>query len=582
MAEMLQDQFCKVFSNPDNPSKLIPPPPSESIPETLDSLVISDEDISRAINELSPDSAAGEDEFPAQLLKSCKASLLEPIKLIWQDSLDNGYIHPTLKSQLICPVFKKGSKALPENYRPISLTSHVTKIFERIIRDKIVSHLESNNLLNDRQHGFRKKRSCLSELVDHFSEVLDNLSRGHDTDSIYLDFAKAFDKVDHEILLKKVHNLGIRVKLYDWIKEFLSERVQKVSVDGIHSEPRNVLSGVPQGTVLGPILFLIYMNDIDKILMYASLRSFADDTRIVKKIETLDDVQLLQTDLENVIKWSSENNMQLHEDKFEFIQHNITTNDKELLNQLPFVQYKQCYKTPDGTLLCPLSEVRDLGVIVTPQISWMPHIRSIVKKATKSASWCLSVFRQRDHHTMLTLYKSLVRSHLEYCCPLWNPHNHMCGIKLLEDVQLSFTETTAGYNDLCYWDLLASLHLMSLQRRRERYIIIYMWKILHNLYPNSIQVNWHHNDRLGIRAILPPMPKHKSKLLVHENSLAVIGPRLWNCIPMECTLAHNLESFKKSLQKYLDLVPDLPPVCNYTTKNSNSLLDWSIDGGRCC
>ena len=163
-------------------------------------------------------------------------------------------------------------------------------------------------------------------------------------------------------------------------------------------------------------------------------------------------------------------------------------------------------------LLAPENKIRDLVVLVTPDRFWSTHIRSIVTKATKAASWYLSVFRTGDHHTMLTLFKSLVRSHLEYCCPLWTPHNSQGDIKLLEGVQRSFTAKIIGYSDMNYWDRLVSLRLSSLQRRRERYILISMWKILNGLAPNSINVKWCHNDRLGIRAILPTIPISRSKL----------------------------------------------------------------------
>ena len=245
-------------------------------------------------------------------------------------------------------------------------------------------------------------------------------------------------------------------------------------------------------------------------------------------------------------------------------------------------QFYNLYYTTTNSVLEPCNKVIDLGLTINPELSWTAHIKSIVQKAIKAASWSLSVFRYRDHHTMLTLYKSLVRSHLEYCCPLWNPHNNIGNIKLLESVQRSFTAKIAGYSDLNYWERIASLKLMSLQRRRERYLLIYMWKILHGIVPNSIKVQWYHNDRSGIKATLPAVPKHKSKLSVNENSFGVIGPRLWNTIPAACTLAPTLQKFKDTLQTHLNTIPDLPPVGNYTTINHNSLLDWDIErvGGR--
>ena len=275
--------------------------------------------------------------------------------------------------------------------------------------------------------------------------------------------------------------------------------------------------------------------------------------------------------------------MQLHEKKFEFIQHIIPTQTKFNFRELPFVAFEQYYTTSNGTvILDPVSEVRDLGVTVTPNLSWTTHIQRIAKKASQAASWILSVFRQRDHHTMLTLYKSLVRSHLEYCCPLWNPHNQSNNIKCLENVQRTFTSKITGYKDMNYWDRIASLKLMSLQRRRERYIIIYMWKIKEGLVPNAIDINWHFNERSRIRAQVPSIPKSKSRLQVFDSSFSVIGPRLWNIIPATCTVSPTLESFKANLQGFLDTIPDLPPVGNYVSKNNNSLLDWAMDGGRHC
>ena len=193
----------------------------------------------------------------------------------------------------IAPLHKKGSKALPVNYRPVSLTSHIIKIYERVLRKRLVAHLESNNLLCNQQHGFRSGHSCLTQLLHHFDDILVNLMDGKDTDSIYLDYAKAFDKVDHTLLVKKLHKYGVHPKLIKWIESFLSDRTQNVVVDGHMSSSAHVISGVPQGTVLGPILFLIFINDITDCITSSTIRCFADDTRISKAISCEEDVALL-------------------------------------------------------------------------------------------------------------------------------------------------------------------------------------------------------------------------------------------------------------------------------------------------
>ena len=386
--------------------------------------------------------------------------------------------------QYITPVFKKGDKIKAANYRPISLTSHIIKIFERILRKNVILYLESNNIITETQHGFRSGRSCFTQLLDHMENIFQNLQENKEVDVIYLDYAKAFDKVDHEILLAKLRKLGIKGKLLQWIRDFLSEnRFQTVLVNGKRSFLASVLSGVPQGSVLGPLLFLVYINDLVNTIQHSKISSFADDTKISRAIEFETDMALLQDDLNKVIKWSMENNMDLHEDKFEVINYKV--NSSSLLKELPFSYCLHTYETSKGKDIAPSHLVKDLGVNLTPDCKWSTHITIIANSAKKMASWVLGTFKDRSKFIMTLLFKSMVRRRLEYCSALWNPHK-VQDIQTLEAIQRSFTHRISGCQDMDYWERLKYLNLPSLQRRRERYIVINAWKILHKKAPNDI------------------------------------------------------------------------------------------------
>ena len=560
-AELLQTQYVKVFSDP---AAVDPDWAVRNIEDhatEINDIEFSQADIEKAMEELQPNSAAPPGDIPACILKNCRSSLSYPVWILWQDSYDGSTIPPKLKEQFICPIFKKGDRSLPENYRPVALTSHLSKTFERVVRDRLTEFLEKYELHCNTQHGFRKGRSTMTHLLAHVDRVLKNLAEGNEVDVLYLDFQKAFDRVDTRVLLKKLHKYGIRGNLLSWIQEFLINRRQAVLVDGEQSCWEWVISSVIQGSVLGPILFIFYVLDLKQALASSDSLSFADDTKLIQIIRSLLDKLELQEDLGNVSKWAQNNNMMLHDKKFQLM--NYSLGRSKLLRELPFTAETLCYVTAEGTVVEPEPHVKDLGVWLSADGTWSYHIGDICRRANIIAGWIFSVFKCRTREILLTLYKSLVRPLLEYCCLVWNP-TKVSEIQMVENVQRAFTRKIFGMCELNYWERLKSLKLMSLQRRRQRYELIHVWKIYNNLVPNCVGMEFC-TGRLGVQAKTQKYPYWADSRRANQlhNSFSFRAPQLWNKLPREVTLSQTLASFKANLGDFMEGFQDRPPSRGY-------------------
>ena len=338
-----------------------------------------------------------------------------------------------------------------------------------------------------------------------------------------------------------------------------------------------VASGVPQGSVLGPLFFIIFINDLANHISHSSLLTFADDTKIVLPINCSADTERLQKDLDSVISWSTKNNMRLNKNKFELICHSLISENGNLtlLKTLPFYNQYNQYKIDNHTFITSTTFVKDLGIFISSDMTWDCHISQLCKTANRISAWILNIFHTRDKLTMITLFNSLVRSRLEYCCQIWDPSKIKL-IDLIEQVQRNFTRKIVDMdkND-DYWIRLKKLGIDSLQRRREKLIIILLWKIKNSLVPNHINIEFKTNFRSQIKAVIPPMPRARGKLLsAYEDSFLVKSAKLFNKVPSQITECASFSLFESKLNKYLSFYPDKPPVHGYYHQNTNSITDY--------
>ncbi|MGL5708552.1 MAG: reverse transcriptase domain-containing protein, partial [Aeromonas sp.] len=401
------------------------------------------------------------------------------------------------------------------------------------------SHLSKYCLLSNSQHGFREKRSCLSNLLGFLELITQRLDNGHPVEVCYLDFRKAFDSVNHRLLEAKLRNFGITGVVLQWISNFLKERTFRVRVGTALSQEAAVTSGVPQGSVLGPLLFILFIDDLARKLE-SSAFVFADDIKIVGDQGT----PKLIADLEIVLGWSKSWDLPLNTDKCQL----LSTVSKTL-----------CIPTPEGLWnLTSEHRIKDLGILVNCDLKW--HDQCI--KSTNAARAALfklrSVITNRKPEILLPLYKALVRPHLEYCIQAWSPYLQK-DIYKLESVQRLATRMMEGQKHKSYAQRLIDLNLFSLERRRLRGDLIEVFKMTHGysgVDPNILKKP----EESTTRGHRYKLSKQHSRLECRRNFFALRIVDFWNKLPQELVEVSTVAAFKKALDgKWEYLFPSYYP-----------------------
>ena len=540
IADTLNKYFASVFTK-ENENRIDGSAHRQTNVALSDNFNFSEEAVFKVLDVINVNKTPGPDGISPRVLKEAKNQICKPLSIIFNKSFNSGKVPDDWKLANVTPIQKKGDKSQPCNYRPISLTSVVCKVMETIIRDKIVKFLEVNELIKNSQHGFRNKRSCLTNLLDFYNDVFNIYDESKAVDIIYLDFQKAFDTVPHKRLLTKLQTHGVTGKFLNWMEDWLSDRKQRVVVNGKSSNWRNVISGVPQGSVLGPVLFITYINDIDEGLN-CKISKFADDTKITGRVTTASERLQLQSDLDRLVNWSSKWQMKFNLDKCKVLHigyHNTHSN-----------------YSMDGFRLTEVNQEKDLGITISNDLKHGKHCSEVVKTANKLVGFIGRAFEFKSEKVILTLYNALVRPHLEYCVQFWSPY-YRKDIDKLERVQRRVTKLIPRLRNKPYEERLKELNLFSLSKRRLRGDLIEVFKMFRGF--DNVNIN----DYVVVDRTSTTRSngfKINGKHFRSEEAKHFFFNRIvnvWNSLPAHVVNSNTVATFKTRLDKYLAANPHL-------------------------
>ena len=525
--------------------------------EGFNDFMFNPEDVFNVLNSLVAAKASGPDEVDSALLKNCAEELKHPLYKLFRKSLDTSKIPTQWKRADISPIHKKGPGNIMNNYRPVNLTSNVSKAFESIFGDKLFNYLYLNSLISNEQHGFVKGRNCQTNILLCKEDWTRALDEDDSIDVIYFDYEKAFDKVNHRLLLKKLEWYGVGGKALEWIKQFLTDRTQRVKIGNSKSGWRSVLSSVVQGSVLGVKLFVTYINDLphtcikrtigspsaDESLNDPKVKLLADDTKAyirIRKGKEDEDSLCLQKVVDEIISWTDTWQMKIHPDKTKVL--HIGPDNPRHVYKINNIQISQTELQ------------RDIGFQIPENLSTSDHIQNSRAKALREIGIIRRTFNYLDKNSFKILFNQKVRTHLEWGSAACPPQTKAEALAL-DRVQNKATYLVKNLQGLSSEERREKLGLFQLEYRRLRGDLIEVYKIVHGFTNIDYNLLWEVRDSRNGPTLVkdqigPTRVGHGRKLRESFFSYRVIKP--WNWLTKDLKTAPSIDAFKRGLDALMD------------------------------
>jgi hypothetical protein len=534
-ANLINKQFQSVFTKAGSITDT--KPDGNPYPHIAD-LHITVDGVYKLLEDLKVNKASGPDNIPNIMLKELASELAPVLQDLFTQSLSSGLLPSDWRNANITPLFKKGDRHLPVNYRPVSLTSVTCKLLEHIICKHMLHHTDTHGILSDLQHGFRKGRSCETQLLLTVHDLMDSFDKKKQVDIGVLDFSKAFDTVPHNLLLNKLDHYGIRGNILIWIGEFLSNRQQCVIVEGESSSQVHVESGVPQGTVLGPLMFLIFINDLpDQVDSHSQVRLFADDCLLYRNINSVDDHVVLQNDLLSLEQWANRWGM-----KFNAKKCNILRVSRS--------KPSTCFYQLCDHILEEVDSCKYLGLSISNDLKWEEHVDTVCNKGNRTLGFLRRNLRYAPRKLKEQAYIAMVRSTLEYSATVWDPclKKDINKIHRVEKRAARFIANDYRY-DSSMSQIFKDLGWSALKDRRREARLALFYKVVNGLVAVDKDEYLQQGDTRTRAKNSMKFKQMKVSTQIFQNSFFPRTIPEWNILPEDTIKCGSVESFRAALRK---------------------------------